>query len=57
MNKKRIAELRKALVDENISYHELLEIDGAAAVAGVTVTEDMLAEDILDALEDIKHVR
>lgn len=51
MNAKRIRELRTELEQERISYGELAEIDDAAAVAGIVVTDEMLAGDILDALE------
>jgi hypothetical protein len=36
---------------ERISYGELHEIDVAADKAGMIITADMLAEDILDLLE------
>lgn len=51
MKKERIQELRKELEAERISYGELAEIDAAAAEANITITEEMLAGDILDELE------
>jgi hypothetical protein len=51
MNIQRINELRRELQAERISYGELAEIDCAAAEAGIAVTEEMLAGDILDELE------
>lgn len=47
----RIQELRTELEAERISYGELHEIDCAADEAGITVTDEMLAGDILDELE------
>ncbi len=52
MNTQRIAELRDSLQAENISYGELIEIDSEADRLGVIVTEEMLAGDTLDAIED-----
>ncbi len=51
MKRKRIQELREELAQQRISYAELAEIDSAADAAGITVTEEMLAGDILDELE------
>lgn len=47
-----IAELRQSLADENISYGELALIDQMADDAGITVTEEMMASDVLDVLEE-----
>lgn len=46
----RIKQLRQTLADEDISYGELAEIDQAAEAAGIKVTDEMLAGDILDEL-------
>lgn len=51
MYEDRLIELRQALRSEDISYSELAEIDALAEEYGVTVTEDMMAGDILDAIE------
>ena len=51
MTLQRIQELRTELEAERISYGELHEIDCAADEAGITVTDEMLAGDILDELE------
>ncbi len=51
MTAERIRELRSELKHERISYGELAEIDAAAEEAGIEVTEEMLASDILDALD------
>ena len=48
----RLQELRTELENECISYGELAEIDDLAQEAGITVTDEMMASDILDALED-----
>lgn len=48
----RINELRTELEAERISYGELFEIDVAADKAGIEVTDEMLAGDILDKLEE-----
>lgn len=48
----KLKELREALDSESISYGELAEIDAMAAKAGIEVTDEMMASDILDALED-----
>ncbi len=53
MTPKRINELRKELKAERISYGELAEIDSAAVEAGIIVTDEMLAGDILDELEAV----
>lgn len=47
-----LKELREAIDGERISYGELAEIDAMAASAGIEVTDEMMASDILDALED-----
>lgn len=47
-----IEQLRQSLADENISWGELAEIDQMATEAGITVTDEMLAGDILDAIVD-----
>lgn len=47
----KLKELREALDSESISYGELAEIDAMAASAGIVVTEDMMADDILRELE------
>lgn len=52
MHEDRIAELRLALSSEEISYSELAEIDALAVEYGVRVTDEMMAGDILDAIED-----
>lgn len=52
MKIEQIKDLRQALENENISYAELAEIDIAATRAGITVTDEMLASDILDKLEE-----
>ena len=51
MTTTRINELRRELEAERISYGELVEIDSAAIKAGIQLTEEMLAGDVLDALE------
>ncbi len=51
LNNLKIAQLRQSLADENISWGELAEIDNMAAEAGVTVTDEMMADDVLDAIE------
>lgn len=53
MNIQRIKELRTELDLEQISTGELIEIDQAAEAAGVKVTDEMMAGDILDALEQL----
>lgn len=57
MTLKRINELRRELKAERISYGELHEIDVAADQAGIAVTEEMLADDILDQLESHRHAQ
>lgn len=54
MTLERINELREELNAERISMGELVEIDTAAAEAGINVTEEMLAGDILDMLEELE---
>lgn len=51
MNPERIKELRTELEAERISYDELNEIQVAADEAGIVVTDEMMAGDILDELE------
>lgn len=51
MTLKRINQLRKVLKAERISYGELHEIECACEEAGIHITEGMLAEEQLDALE------
>lgn len=51
MDIKRINELRKELVAERLSYGELSEIYSAAEEKGINVTDEMLADDVLDLLE------
>jgi hypothetical protein len=53
MTLERINELRAELAAERISYGELAEIDSAAAEAGIVVTDEMLAGDVLDELERV----
>ena len=53
MNKQRIEYLRGELNAERISYSELAEIDETAVLAGVVITDEMLAGDILDELEGL----
>jgi hypothetical protein len=47
----RINELREELNQERISYGELAEIDDAAIVAGIVVSDEEMASDVLDKLE------
>ena len=51
MTSERIKELKTELEAERISYGELAEIDAAAAEAKIEVTDEMLADEILDKLE------
>jgi hypothetical protein len=51
MTAERIKELMQSLDDECISYGEIAEIDAAAAAAGITNTDEMMAIDILLELE------
>ena len=51
MTKKRIKELRRELRLEQISYGELHEIQCASEYAGIEITDEMFADDLLDALE------
>ena len=53
MTPERIKELREELEQERISYGELAEIDSAAAIAEIVVTDEMMADDILDELEQL----
>jgi len=46
MTPERIKELREELKHERISYGELVEIDDAAAIAKIVVTDEMMAVDI-----------
>lgn len=55
MTLKRIRELRTELRRERISYGELLEIQDAAAQAGIEVTEEMMAGDTFDVLEEARQ--
>lgn len=54
MTPERIKELRQELEAERISYGELVEIAAAADEAGIEITEEMMAADILDALEQME---
>lgn len=48
----RIKELRRELELEQISLSQIVEIGNEAGAAGITITDEMLAGDLLDALED-----
>ena len=51
MSRERIAELRRELAAERISYGELYEIQVAAETAGLDA--EQMAADLLDALEQL----
>lgn len=51
VSRERLAELHQAQREESFSYAELLEIDEYAVSAGIVVTDEMLAGDVLDLLE------
>lgn len=53
MKQQRINELKDSLQAEDISYGELLEIDIEADRLGIVVTEEMMAGDILEAIENL----
>lgn len=56
MNTTRIDYLRKELDNERISTSELLEIDALAKELNINITNDMLASDILNAVDAFINV-
>lgn len=50
--RRKVKQLHKALDAENISYGEIAELDSIAGQLGITNTDDMMAVDVLIAVED-----
>ena len=51
-NTEKVKRLRRSLVDENISYSEIVEIEDWCKKLGIEVTDEMMLENALDLIEE-----